>query len=134
MTGTSDRKPLPVGVKSSRREKYLGEYKDILLWVTVYRSVLSSPPAFRRMGIGSEILTRFENEGRKRGCSAGFVYTICFQAPDFYKKHGWEEFGRIDRKAEGTSRIFMKKSLYIFNAIAKKEQCEFTALQVLHLR
>ncbi|MGG6098575.1 GNAT family N-acetyltransferase [Pantoea allii] len=92
------------------------------------------PPAFRRMGIGSEILTRFENEGRKRGCSAGFVYTICFQAPDFYKKHGWEEFGRIDRKAEGTSRIFMKKSLYIFNAIAKKEQCEFTALQVLHLR
>jgi len=86
------------------------------------------------MGIGSEILTRFENEGRKRDCSAGFVYTICFQAPDFYKKHGWKEFGRIDRKAEGASRIFMKKSLYIFNAIAKKEQCEFTVLQVLHLR
>jgi len=39
------------------------------------------------------------------------LYTISFQHPDFYKKHGWEEFGRIDCKPEGASRIFMKKSL-----------------------
>ena len=63
------------------------------------------------MGIGTEILLHFEEEGRRRGCTAAFLYTISFQAPDFYKKHGWEEFGRIDCKPEGTSRIFMKKFL-----------------------
>jgi GNAT superfamily N-acetyltransferase len=69
------------------------------------------PPELRKMGVGSDILRRFEDEGRKRGCSAAFLYTISFQAPDFYKKYGWEEFGHIDCKPEGTRRIFMKKSL-----------------------
>lgn len=40
------------------------------------------------MGLGMELLKRFEDEGRKRGCVAAFLYTISFQAPDFYKKNG----------------------------------------------
>lgn len=38
------------------------------------------------MGLGMELLKRFEDEGRKRGCVAAFLYTISFQAPGFYKK------------------------------------------------
>src|SRR5471032_3119732 len=68
------------------------------------------PPTLRNNGLGTAILTQFESEGCKRGCVAGFLYTITFQAPNFYKKNGWKEFGRIDCLPEGTSRIFMNKS------------------------
>jgi GNAT superfamily N-acetyltransferase len=85
---------------------YAGPY---IFGFVVYRPFYL-PPALRNNGLGTTILALFENEGRKRGCIADFLYTITFQAPDFYKKHGWEEFGRIDCLPEGTSRIFMKKS------------------------
>jgi len=36
--------------------------------------------------------------------------TVTFQAPDFYARHGWEEFGRIET-APDVARIFMRKTL-----------------------
>jgi hypothetical protein len=52
-----------------------------------------------------------EAEGRRRGCRAAVLYTISFQAPEFYKKHGWHEFGAIACEPPGTSRIFLTKNL-----------------------
>ena len=46
---------------------------------------------FRGQGIGSNILNRAEKEARERKCKYSFVNTYQFQAPDFYKKHGYEE-------------------------------------------
>lgn len=111
MTGMSDRKPLSVLVKSARTGEVLGGMQGRSSLGLLFVDLFYLPPSLRKMGIGSDILRRFEEEGRKRGCAAAFLYTISFQAPDFYKKHGWEEFGRIDCQPEGTSRIFMKKSL-----------------------
>lgn len=111
ITGISDRKPLSVLVKSTSTGKVLGGMQGRSSLGLLFIDLFYLPPALRKMGVGSDILRRFEDEGRKRGCSAAFLYTISFQAPDFYKKYGWEEFGRIDCKPEGTSRIFMKKSL-----------------------
>ena len=45
----------------------------------------------RGQGLGSEILKRAEIEARKRNCKYSFVDTFKFQAPDFYKKHGYKE-------------------------------------------
>lgn len=45
----------------------------------------------RGQGIGSRILKETENETLKRGCKYAFVDTFNFQAPEFYKKHGYEE-------------------------------------------
>ena len=39
------------------------------------------------------------------------LYTISFQAPGFYGRHGWREFGRIPCDPPGTARIFMTKVL-----------------------
>lgn len=111
MTGISDRKPLSVLVKLASTGEVLGGMQGRSSLGLLFVDLFYLPPALRKMGIGSDILRRFEEEGRKRGCSAAFLYTISFQAPDFYKKHGWEEFGRIDCQPEGTSRIFMKKTL-----------------------
>jgi len=39
------------------------------------------------------------------------LYTIIFQAPEFYERNGWTAFGEIACDPPGTSRIFMTKSL-----------------------
>ncbi|MDO6406927.1 GNAT family N-acetyltransferase [Pantoea phytobeneficialis] len=111
MTGISDRKPLAVVIKNPTNGEVLGGMQGRTSLGLLFIDLFYLPSSLRKKGLGTELLQRFENEGRKRGCVAGFLYTINFQAPDFYKKHGWEEFGRIDCLPEGTSRIFMRKSL-----------------------
>jgi len=111
MTGINDRKPLSVLIKSTKTGEVLGGMQGRSSLGLLFIDLFFLPPELRKMGLGTDILNRFENEGRRRGCTAAFLYTISFQAPDFYKKNGWEEFGRIDCEPEGTSRIFMKKSL-----------------------
>nr|WP_253073842.1 GNAT family N-acetyltransferase [Kosakonia sp. MUSA4] len=111
ITGISDRKPLNILIKSNKTGKVIGGMQGRTSLGLLFVDLFYLPPELRRNGIGTEILRRFEDEGRKRGCSAAFLYTISFQAPDFYKKHGWVEFGRIECIPTGTSRIFMKKTL-----------------------
>ena len=43
---------------------------------------------------------------------AATLVTVNFQAPDFYARHGWEEFGRI-ASAPGVERIFMRKTFAV---------------------
>jgi GNAT superfamily N-acetyltransferase len=68
------------------------------------------PEHLRGAGTGSEILRMAEAEATRRGCQAATLVTVNFQAPEFYARHGWEEFGRI-QSAPDVARIFMRKML-----------------------
>ena len=68
------------------------------------------PEHLRGGGMGSRALHMAEEEARRRGCKAATLVTVNFQAPEFYARHGWEEFGRI-ASAPGVERIFMRKAL-----------------------
>jgi GNAT superfamily N-acetyltransferase len=72
------------------------------------------PERLRRNGTGSAMLRMAETEAICRGCRAAMLVTVNFQAPDFYARHGWEEFGRI-ASAPGVERIFMRKALSLAN-------------------
>ncbi|KGT90526.1 GCN5 family acetyltransferase [Erwinia typographi] len=111
MAGFSDRKPLSVVIRGADSGKVLGGMLGRSSLGLLFIDLLYLPPELRSMGLGKELLQRFEEEGRQRGCVAAFLYTISFQAPDFYRKNGWEEFGKIDCLPDGTSRIFMKTML-----------------------
>lgn len=69
------------------------------------------PREMRGQNLGSRLLAAMEAEARRRGCRSGVLYTISFQAPGFYERHGWREFGRVPCDPPGTSRIFMSKAL-----------------------
>jgi GNAT superfamily N-acetyltransferase len=69
------------------------------------------PPKLRRGGLGSRMIRLAEDEARERGCTAAFVYTVTFQAPEFYEKHGYRRFGEIACPPDGATRIFLTKSL-----------------------
>jgi GNAT superfamily N-acetyltransferase len=68
------------------------------------------PDSLRRSGIGSELLNRAEAEAKRRGCDNAVVYTVWFQAPRFYQKHGFRVFGEVPCQPAGTTGFFMIKT------------------------
>lgn len=71
------------------------------------------PAAHRGNGLGSRVLKAAEDEARRRGCRSGVLYTLSFQAPDFYVKRGWVVFGRVPCDPAGTCRVFLSKDLSV---------------------
>jgi len=67
------------------------------------------PEALRGRDLGTRLVELAEVEARRRGCRAGVLYTISFQAPGFYERLGWRVFGEIPCDPPGTSRVFMTK-------------------------
>ena len=69
------------------------------------------PASLRGGGLGARIMAQAEGEARRRGCTAAFVYTVTFQAPGFYERHGYRRFGEIPCPPDGATRIFLTKAL-----------------------
>ena len=62
-------------------------------------------------GHGERLVRAAEEEARARGCHAMWLDTFSFQAPGFYRKQGFQEFGRLDEYPAGHSRHFLWKPL-----------------------
>lgn len=110
-TGQPDRLPLSVVARDSTSGAVLGGALGRSSLGLLFLDLLWLPEEMRGGGLGREILGRFEAEGARRGCLAGVVYTISFQAPGFYERCGWQRFGEIACLPDGTSRIFLTKKL-----------------------
>ncbi|MGD0722693.1 MAG: GNAT family N-acetyltransferase [Roseiarcus sp.] len=67
--------------------------------------------AHRGAGIGSRLLADAETTARTRGCRASYLDTFSFQAPKFYERRGYREFGRLDSFPPGHARIWLWKTL-----------------------
>lgn len=65
----------------------------------------------RRSGLGSALLRAAEAEALARGCDRVLLSTHSFQAPDFYRRHGYVETGRAEGYPHGHAQIFLMKRL-----------------------
>jgi ribosomal protein S18 acetylase RimI-like enzyme len=52
--------------------------------------------AHRRAGWGARLMQAAEEEARARGCIQLLVSSFTFQAPNFYRRLGYEEFARSE--------------------------------------
>ncbi|MEV7189883.1 GNAT family N-acetyltransferase [Kitasatospora sp. NPDC093102] len=111
ITGIDDRRPLAVLVREPGGHQVLGGLSGRTSLGLLFIDLFYLPPELRGRGLGSRILRRAEEEGRARGCKAAVLYTISFQAPEFYQRHGWHRLGEVPCVPSGTSRIFMTKEL-----------------------
>jgi len=66
---------------------------------------------YRRQGVGSRLLMEAEEAARAKGCHGAYLDTFTFQAPKFYERHGYREFGRLENFPPGHSRIWFAKGL-----------------------
>ncbi|MGC1549602.1 MAG: GNAT family N-acetyltransferase [Rhodanobacter sp.] len=110
-SGIADRRPLAVLVEDPDTHEVLGGVTGRTSLGLLFLDVFFLPEALRGSGLGSRILQMAEDEGRRRGCRSAVLYTISFQAPEFYKRHGWQVFGEIACDPPGTKRIFLTKDL-----------------------
>jgi GNAT superfamily N-acetyltransferase len=67
--------------------------------------------AHRKLGHASRLLEAAEAEARRRGCKQAFLDTFSFQAPGFYQKLGYREFGRLEEFGGEHSRYYLHKRL-----------------------
>lgn len=65
----------------------------------------------RGRGFGKQLLFAAEAEGKRRGCNYATLDSFSFQAPDLYKKYGYEEFAVLDQIAGNQTWHFLKKDL-----------------------
>ena len=65
----------------------------------------------RGKGIGRKLLEAAEAEARQRGCTYAFVNTFSFQAPAFYKKHGYQEVFTLEEYPYSSKRHYYTKQL-----------------------
>ena len=110
-TGIDDRRPLAVLVRDPETGRAVGGLTGRTSLGLLFVDLFYLPPALRGSGVGSEVLRQAEEEGRRRGCRSGVLYTISLQAPGFYARHGWRVFGEVPCDPPGTSRVFMTKDL-----------------------
>jgi GNAT superfamily N-acetyltransferase len=64
----------------------------------------------RGSGAGRQLVALAEEEARRRGLSHVHLWTWSFQAPEFYRSLGYEEFGRLDNHPRGYAvHMFVKR-------------------------
>lgn len=65
----------------------------------------------RGQNIGSNILNQAEKVAKERGCKYSFLDTFSFQAPEFYKKHGYKEVFALENYPVTGKRYYFTKTL-----------------------
>lgn len=81
-------------------------------WMSVlFIQFLWIDEAHRGGDFGTQLMTAIEEQARQFGARRSYVDTMSFQAPDFYRKCGYSEFGSINGYPEGVTRHWFTKAL-----------------------
>ena len=110
MGGPYDREPVTVLARDASGT-VLGGLLGLTYWNWLFIDWLWLAPDTRGQGLGSQLLERAETIARSRDCTDGYTDTFSFQAPRFWTRHGYVEFGRLDGMPPGHSRIWFRKTL-----------------------
>ena len=111
-TGTRDGRPLAVLVRDPDTRRIVGGLTGRTSLGLFFVDLFYLPARLRGAGLGRDILRRAEAEARDRGCRTGVLYTISFQAPGFYERHGYARQAVIHDHPVGYTSVFLAKRLH----------------------
>ena len=80
-------------------------------WGWMHIDILWVDEKVRRQGIGSKLLAAAEEEALRRGCHSVHVDTMSWQAPEFYKKHGYKILSELEDIPLGNKKFHLIKNL-----------------------
>ena len=109
--GFRDSRGLAVLISDPDTEQVVGGLLGRTSLGLLFVDLFFIPAPLRGQDLGSRALGMAEDEARRRGCVASVLYTISFQAPEFYERLGYQRFGEIACLPAGTSRVFLSKPL-----------------------
>jgi ribosomal protein S18 acetylase RimI-like enzyme len=78
---------------------------------TCYIHNLFVPAPMRKQGHGTRLMDRIEEEAKARRCEQIVLETHDFQAPDFYRKLGFELTGTVEEYPRGHQHLTFVKQI-----------------------
>ena len=91
--------------------KIIGGILGGTYWGWMYVDILWVHENHRKKGIGSRLLRKAEEEAISGGCHHVHLDTMSWQAPEFYKKHGYEIIGVLPDIPSGNQKYLLMKAL-----------------------
>jgi GNAT superfamily N-acetyltransferase len=110
-TGPSGFAPLALTLNDPATGTLIGGLWGRTVYDWLFVELLFVPESMRGQGIGSALLRRAEETALARECIGVCLDSFDFQAPDFYRKLGYEEFAALDSPRRGFKRHFLAKRL-----------------------
>lgn len=80
-------------------------------WGWLHVGVLWVDENCRGVGAGTRLIAEVEELARVRGCTLVDLDTFSFQAPQFYRRLGYQEFANLEIGSRGHQKIFLRKRL-----------------------
>lgn len=88
---------------------FLGGLNGQIMQRWLYVKLLAVTAQARSLGVGRALMERAEEEARALGLVGVYLDTYDFQAPGFYAKLGYSEFGRLPVVDGAPERIYFAK-------------------------
>ncbi len=98
-------------VVQSHEQEIVGGVIGVVYWDWLYVDLMWIEESLRGCGYGHQLLALLEDKARRLGARHSHLDTFSFQAPDFYKKHGYQVFGELKDFPVGHQRYFLTKDL-----------------------
>ena len=112
IAGEYEEKEIAAFVKNSQGDVVGGIYGKLTAgWL--YIDWLWVHDELRHRQIGTKLLKQMEDYAIAKGITKCHLETTSFQALDFYRKNGYEIFGKLNDKPPGHVSYFLKKELVI---------------------
>lgn len=108
--GPAGTRPLHVVVRDPASGAVLGGLTGRTDKGWLFIELFNLPDTLRGSGLGAQMLAAAEAEARARGCNGVWLDSYSFQAPDFYRKQGYVEFGAVPDNPTGHTRYFFQKT------------------------
>jgi predicted N-acetyltransferase YhbS len=93
------------------RGELVGGLVALGFWNGLFIELLWVQQGERGRGIGTSLMRAAEAEARKNGWKVCFLSSFTFQAPEFYRKLGYEPFGELEGMPPEHSRTWFAKWL-----------------------
>jgi ribosomal protein S18 acetylase RimI-like enzyme len=87
----------------------IGRTHAIPEWLEI--SIIWIEESARRSGLGRRLMAEAEQEARRRGCRYARVITSDFQAPGFYRRIGYRDYGTLENCPPGETVYYLWRQL-----------------------
>jgi GNAT superfamily N-acetyltransferase len=103
--------PLALLIHDDDEGAVIGGLWGLTYYGWLFVELLFVPEFLRGQGLGRQLLQEAEAEAVRRGCHGAWLETFTFQAPEFYRKLGYQPFGIVPNYPAGHGRVFMCKRI-----------------------
>lgn len=98
-------------LRDSASNEVIGGLHGAIAYQWMHIEHLFVPEQVRGQGTGSQLMKMAEDVARQKACIGIWLDTSSFQAPHFYQKLGFSEFGKITDYPPGHALHFFQKRL-----------------------